>query len=225
IFDYNQAMASGDSHDTIHVARLTVKMNRYDRLGLRSNSTDNVVGIDLPSIGQTIGKYRRCADIGNDIDRGNKCQCRDDNLVTWSDPQRHNCKMQGGGAIARGERVAATEFRRKLLLEFSYVCPSGDPRTLKTFGQVPCFVSPEGRAIQGNQNFRHRHLLVDRLRQTIIPSQTNAQQSHCICTLCRLSVRSALPPKAASDPSLTVRCNRSLVAGLGNSTSTSCASG
>src|SRR4051794_32142915 len=38
IFDDNQTMMPGDCHDPIHIARLTIKMNRYDRLCLGSDA-------------------------------------------------------------------------------------------------------------------------------------------------------------------------------------------
>src|SRR5579863_5349361 len=114
-------MAARDLHERVHVSRLSVKVDRHESFGSRSDGAFNLCGIESERTRVNIDQHRsrpRVEDCGH---TGNKCKWSGDDLITGADPSGKQCQMQGASAGIQCDAFCCTAKTGEVLLECSYL--------------------------------------------------------------------------------------------------------
>src|SRR5262245_55878327 len=109
ILDHNQPMPRSKCHDARHVGRLSIKMDRNDRLHCSIKPLFGVGKVDIRALLLYVAEDGRCSDIKHRPGRGDKSIGWDQHLIPWTDAGDNQGKMQSRGTGVDADRMCDTE--------------------------------------------------------------------------------------------------------------------
>ena len=99
-------MLSSDPHDLIHIGGLAIQMDRYNTNSIRRQLFFDAFRVNRKRVFIRITKYDFCTSLGYRFSGGNPRMRRCNHLVAGFQTQRHECQLQGVGAVGTGDYVA-----------------------------------------------------------------------------------------------------------------------
>src|SRR5262249_26059221 len=117
ILDDDQPMPRSKCHDARHVGRLSIKMDRDDRLHRRIKPPFGVGKVDICALLLYVAEDGRCSDIKHSPGCGDKGMGWDQHLIPWADASDDQGKMQSGRTGVDADRVRDTEILGGRLLK------------------------------------------------------------------------------------------------------------
>ena len=111
ILEEHQAVSLGDRGKSHHVGRMSVKVNRHDRLGARSDRRLDRGRIECEVVEFDVGEDRGCARQADRVRGRSEAERRHDDLVAGADADGEEGKVQRGRARVDGDAVASVDER------------------------------------------------------------------------------------------------------------------
>src|SRR5262249_24131269 len=109
ILDHNQTMPRSKCHDARHVGRLSIKMDRDDRLHCRVKPSFGVGEVDICALLLYVAEDGCCSDVKDSPGCGDKGMGWDQHLIPWADATGDQGKMQSRGTGVDADRMCDTE--------------------------------------------------------------------------------------------------------------------
>ena len=150
VFDYMETVAGGELLNSVHIARLSGKMDRENRAGPAGNLLSSFLGIDTERYRVHIHQHRNGFEINHDL--GSRCErgCGHQHFIALLQSDRFECKVQRRGARTYADGMPGANIGGKVPLEFKGLRPHREPAGTDNVRSGPGFVFSDACGVKWN---------------------------------------------------------------------------
>ncbi|MEA2541021.1 MAG: hypothetical protein QOH35_2387 [Acidobacteriaceae bacterium] len=150
VFDYVETVAGGEMLNSVHIARLSGKMDRQNGAGPARNFFSSFLGIDTERYRVHIDQHRNGLEINDDLGSRRERGCRRKHFIALLQSDCFECKVERRGARTDADGMPGADIGCKVLLEFNGLRPHREPAGTDNVRGGPGFVFSHACRVEWN---------------------------------------------------------------------------